>query len=124
MSLSALPQPYPTVSPWVDLRPHLDSSWQMDSSAWHFRGLVDGNTCHIHLRTRRGTSATLAEELPEAFRPPGQSMFQAFAPTAEGHVGVILETDGHLRLYSPGQNLTDGSLSNLIVQISYTRRGA
>lgn len=120
-------QPYPTVDPWIDLRGYIESSWTMAGSAWHIRGLIDGNTAHLHIRTRRGTSSTLTESLPEEFRPAGQLILPAIVahPDATGAAtGLVIEPTGALRLYTPWQALADGRIDNLIVQGSYQRRAA
>lgn len=122
--LIALPQPYPENRPWLDLRGHIGDSWQMSSAAWHFRGLLDGNTAHIHLRTARGTQAVLAEQLPEEFWPPGQLVIEAFTPGVVGAVGALLSADGKLTFYAPGMALLDGNLSNFVMQVSYARKVA
>lgn len=120
--LPLLAQPYPDNRPWVDLREFMEPSWTMDSAAWHFRGLIDGNTCYLHLRTRRGTNYTIAENLPEVFRPAGQLMLPAFAPGVSYSIGAVLETNGLLRAYSPGNPVADGTLGNLVMQVSYARK--
>lgn len=121
--LVALPQPYPDNRPWLDLRGHIGDTWLMGSAAWHFRGLLDGNTATIHLRTRGGTQAVLAEELPEEFWPPGEQVFQVFTPNKALPFGAVLSATGRLSLYNPlGQPWTDGSITNLVMQVSYARK--
>lgn len=119
--LVALPQPYPDSLPWLDLRPFIGDTWTMSSSAWHFRGLLDGNTATIHLRTRSGTQATIGQ-LPEEFWPPGECVFDVFTPNKPLPFGVILSATGRLSLYNPnGQAWSDGSITNLVMQASYAR---
>lgn len=121
--LPLLAQPYPDNKPWIDLSSYIGPTWTMGGSAWHFRGLLDGNTATIHLRTRQGTQSVLADALPEEFWPPGELVLQAFTPNKEKPVGAILSATGRLTIYNPqGQPLLDGSLSNFVMQVSYARK--
>lgn len=122
--LLPLPQPYPDNRPWVDLRRYIEPSWRagMTSTAFHFNGLIEGNTAHLHLRTRGGSNSIVALDLPEEFMPDGSKMIQAFSPWHDFSIGMNLRTDGTLRLYTPGRNLADGSVKDLSMQYSYTRK--
>lgn len=115
-------QPYPESAPWLDLRPYLNETWQSGGTAWHFRGMISGNTCTLHLRTRNGTTPTIAAELPEEFRPAGQITLQGFSRAAgRPPIGFFLETSGHLHVSPTGEGITDGMLWDLLLQGSYMR---
>lgn len=121
--LPLLTQPYPDNLPWVDLSGYLDPTWTTGGPAFYFRGLLDGNTAHIHLRTRRGKNVNLTDALPDAFLPPGQMLFPAHVPTgAENPVSVFMEAWGQIRLYTPRMNLVRGDLENLVLTLAYTRK--
>lgn len=126
VSLSDLPlapQPYPNTRPWVNLGSYVGNGWAAGSANFVIIGSIEGNLARLYMRTRRGTDAVITESLPEPFRPPSQRVFGAFC-SAPGSIGVILESSGELRLYAPGQSmgaLTDGTLSNLILETSYLR---
>lgn len=118
-------QPYPTVRPFVDLRPFLEPSWTMGAAAWHFRALLDGNVAEIHLRTRRGTDRVLVEPgvLPTEVLPAGQEMVMAWEQR-RGAIRLVLQPDGELYLPSEHADLADGISPNLVVRYRYQRRAA
>lgn len=122
--LERLAQPYPDNKPWVDLMAFIEPSWRtgMTTASFHFNGLIEGNTAHLHLRTRRGTNSIVVLNLPDAFVPEGNKMLQAFSPWHDFGIGMHLRTDGTLRLYTPGRSLADGSVEDLSFQYSYTRK--
>lgn len=120
--LVALPQPYPDGKVWVDLRPYLQPSWERVNPSFHARGMIDGNTATIHLRTRYGTSPFLFEALPEPFHAPSNMLFPASSVDVEGTIHLLLRNYSELLLYTPGRNIADGKMENLIAQFSYTRK--
>ncbi|MGP4995559.1 hypothetical protein [Glutamicibacter ardleyensis] len=120
--LSVLPQPYPDGKVWVDLRPYLQPSWERVNPSYHARGMIDGNTATIHLRLRHGTSQFIFEDLPEPFQTPTNMMFPASSADVDGKIHLLLRNYKELILYTPGRNIADGTMENLIAQFSYTRK--
>lgn len=116
-------QPYPEMHPWFDLRPYLDPSWGMTSSAWHFRALVEGNTAELHLRTRWGTNPVLVEAatLPPEVLPVGQLLIPTYEQS-RGSVRLFFEPNGELYLAAGDADVADGSSVNLMFQLRYQRR--
>lgn len=115
-------QPYPTVNPWIDLREHLEGSWEMGPASWHFRALIDGNTAELHLRTRRGTNRFLVppDVLPLGVLPAGQEVIPAWEQRI-GTIRMIFQPTGELYA-SDAADVADGSSPNLVVRYRYQRR--
>lgn len=122
--LVALPQPYPSSLPWVELLGCVEPSWNSGTSSTHFQGKLDGNTAQLLLRVQKGTSMTLATEIPEEFRPSSQLVFPAYSINYADPIMLILETTGWLRAHPAAAGLSDGTRQNVIMQAIYVRKVA
>ncbi len=118
------PAPYPEINPWYDLSSLIVNGWESHSSWFPFRAKVEGNEVHFYLRTRRGTSETVIEGLPEEFGSGGDAVFNAYAGFA-GDVAFVLNgalgTGRVITATGDKNKLSGGALTNLVVESSFLR---
>lgn len=121
-----MPMPYPEQNPWYDLSSLVLNGWAADPKDFPFMAKIDGNEISIYLRTRRGTDRFITSELPDEIIPAGDRVFGAYA-AAPGDIAFWMRTDGRTQIFSitgSYATLTDGSLSNYVVESTYLRRAS
>lgn len=113
-------QPYPSVEPWVDLRPYVVNGWD-NGNAWPFTARIEGNSAEMFLYTRMGTDLVIAEGLPAEILPPRNVALLGYQ-RLRGAMQLRLTTEGSLEIASwEDPRLDGGSASQLSLSAVYMR---
>lgn len=130
-NLPQVPLVYPEQNPWYDVSSYLINGWTKPSnfgSPFAFWAKVEANEITFYLRTRQGQSKFLTDSLPDELLPPGDRIFGGFM-SLEGSVSLLMRANGVCELYAPGRpthpnytDLTDGTLSNIVIEGHYVRK--
>lgn len=115
-------QPYPSVSPWLDLTSYVVNGWSANN-AWPFLAKIEGNTVQLFLSTRMGTDHVVAEGLPAEVLPP-RTIYLLGYQRGGGAMQLGLSTEGVLEIAVWESPRLDGATATqLSLSAVYMRRG-
>ncbi|MFJ2618153.1 hypothetical protein [Glutamicibacter sp. NPDC087344] len=117
--------PYPDKTTWYDLSSLTVNGWAGDGRTFVFLAKVEDNQVSFYLRTRRGTSNVIIDDLPTELRPPFQMVFNAYLAISESGYACLITPEGRLQIWVSGNDysrVADGNLLNFVAESTYARR--
>lgn len=128
-SVLEMPNRYPGIDPWFDLRQFAVNGWQMNSpsSSFNFFAKVSGNDVTLQMHTRGGTAPQIIAPLPDWLLPEmgvstsSYRTLPAFQRTV-GAIALELYADGTIHAAPWSGAISDGSNLNIVCQATYTRK--